>query len=55
MKKKILSCVLAATMVASVFTGCGKTTTTRKTTSFKTDELKESFKTNQKIDTSTNM
>lgn len=52
MKKKILLCVLAATMVASVFTGCGKTTTTRKTTSFKTDELKESFKTNQKIDTS---
>ncbi len=59
MKKRILASALALTMVASVFTGCGSgsssSSSSRNTTDFSSDQLKESFKTNQEINTTDNI
>lgn len=43
MKKKILAVAMATTMVASVFTGCGKTDSGRKTSDVDVDSLKSNF------------
>jgi len=49
MRKRILACALVTTLVASMFTGCERRTTTRETSSFEADKIE--FNTNLDINT----